>query len=418
MRGFRSILRAIFAIWLVTLPVPLHSAEPPRPATNSGPRSCQSARIEMLNLSWHFNTAQRSQSTLTAQAPQAGFAASADTTHGFTVKMTAALKKFEGTKTILEIPEVLRVRLRQHNPADRNRQNYPAFKMPDGSVPVLEASLTLHSSEHPDWREMAVGIPLAMLKSPEGEHEVVLHFSGVRWTMYVDGELLDNDFPFGYPLWAAANTWKIDPEYVRQAAIYLPAIAPEERTTTPRFAPVQYWTPPGHNSWVGDVVTLFHQGRYHVFYLYDRRHHQSKFGKGAHYFEHLSTTDFKTWTEHEAATPLDEQWECIGTGTPFVFQGKLYLAYGLHIGRIYPQDKTAWPVQWDYLKKNGRTGEFRRATTPGVLPWSTDFRGARFRSEPVAVLRLTMSLEERRMGLSHPQTIAWTDVEPIGRETT
>ena len=35
----------------------------------------------------------------------------------------------------------------------------------------------------------------------EGEHEVVVHFSGVRWTMYVDGELLDNDFPFGYPQW-------------------------------------------------------------------------------------------------------------------------------------------------------------------------------------------------------------------------
>ena len=56
---------------------------------------------------------------------------------------------------------------------------------------------------------------------------------------------------------------------------------------------MQYWTPPGHNAWVGDVATLFHAGRYHVFYLYDRRHHRSKFGKGAHYFEHLSTADFK-----------------------------------------------------------------------------------------------------------------------------
>ena len=88
-------------------------------------------------------------------------------------------------------------------------------------------------------------------------------------------------------------------------------------------AGIQYWTPPGHNSWVGDVATFFYQGRYHVFYLYDRRHHQSKFGKGAHYFEHLSTTDFKTWTEHEAATPLEEQWECIGTGMPFVFNNRL-----------------------------------------------------------------------------------------------
>jgi hypothetical protein len=108
-----------------------------------------------------------------------------------------------------------------------------------------------------------------------------------------------------------------------------------------------------------------------VFYLYDRRHHQSKFGKGAHYFEHLSTTDFKTWTEHEAATPLEEQWECIGTGTPFVFHDKFYLSYGLHTGRVYPEDKTTWPAQREYLKKNGRTGAFQRDTTPGIPAGAT-----------------------------------------------
>ena len=77
---------------------------------------------------------------------------------------------------------------------------------------------------------MTIGIPLAILKTPEGKHEIVLHFSGVGWTMYVDGQLLDNDFPFGYPQWAGQSTWKMDPEYVVQAAIYLPAIKPEKRS--------------------------------------------------------------------------------------------------------------------------------------------------------------------------------------------
>jgi hypothetical protein len=185
--------------------------------------------------------------------------------------------------------------------------------------------------------------------------------------MYADGKLFDNDFPFGYPRWPAKNTWKLNSEYVKRAALYLPALAPRKKPSQrPDFAPVQYWTPPGHNSWVGDVVTIFHQGRYHVFYLYDRRHHQSKFSRGSHYFEHLSTTDFRLWTEHEAATPLEEQWECIGTGTPFVFDGKLCIAYGLHTGRIYPEEKTTWPAQWEYLKQHGCTGTFARATTYGV----------------------------------------------------
>ncbi len=346
---------------------------PPLAALHAGDQPAKrAAKIQLLTLSWFFNAAQPAQSTLTAQPPQAEFAAPADASNGFTVKLTGNLKKFNAERNILEIPDVLSVRLRQHDPRDRMRQNYPAFKMPDGSVPVLEANVVLHSAEHPDWKDMTIGVPLALLKNPAGEHEVVLNFSGVRWTMYVDGELLDNDFPFGYPHWSARNTWKLDAEYVKRAAIYFPAVTPEKRPAqTLDFAPVQYWTPPGHNSWVGDVVTFFHQGRYHVFYLYDRRHHQSKFGTGAHYFEHLSTTDFKTWTEEEAATPLAEQWECIGTGTPFVFDGKFCIGYGLHTGRVYPREKTTWPAQWEYLKKNGRTGEFKRATTPGLPAGST-----------------------------------------------
>jgi beta-fructofuranosidase len=318
------------------------------------------------------NTRTRPWSTLTRQSPQARFAVPADAAKGFRVELTVIPAKFDGAKQILEIPGVLSIGLRQHDPLDRTRQNYPAFKLPDGTVPVLEASLALHSDEHPDWTSMTVGIPLAMLARPEEEHSVTLDFSGVRWTMYVDGQLLDNDFPFGYPQWPETAVWRLDPEFASKAALFSPAQLPvTKQAQKPIIGPIQYWTPPGHNTWVGDVATIFHEGRYHVFYLYDRRHHKSKFGKGAHYFEHLSTKDFMAWTEHEAATPIEAQWECIGTGTPFVFQNKLCLSYGLHTGRLYADEKTTWPAQWEYLKEHGQTRAFHNATEPGVPAGAT-----------------------------------------------
>ena len=134
---------------------------------------------------------------------------------------------------------------------------------------------------------------------------------------------------------------------------------------------IQYWLPRGHNNWVGDVVTIYFGGRYHLFYLYDRRHHRSKFGRGGHYFAHLSTADFTTWIEHEAAAPIAEQWETLGTGSPFAWHGRLHLSYGLHTSRIYPPEKTMLPVQWKYLEEHGRTGAFQRGTTPGFPEGAT-----------------------------------------------
>ncbi|MCD7935646.1 MAG: hypothetical protein LUG98_02170 [Tannerellaceae bacterium] len=329
-------------------------------------------QIQLLSSPWSFQAPSSPSTTLTVTQPHGVLPSPADT--AFSVRFTIDLNDFPQERRILEIPRILRVDLRQHDPLDRKNQNYPAYRMPDGTVPVLEANLSLRLPvEDQVVKEMPIGIPLAMLENPEGKHEVVLHFSGVRWTLYIDGELLDNEFPLGYPVWEKQVSWKIDPMYVSQADFYSPALKPEKVTLhTPRLSPeIQYWTPPGHNTWVGDVATFFKDGRYHIFYLYDRRGHASKFGRGAHYFEHISTTDFKNWTEHPAATPIEEQWETFGTGTPFMVDGKFCISYGLHTTRIYPREMTTLPALWDYYEKHGVTGPFRIGKTPGFPAGST-----------------------------------------------
>lgn len=290
----------------------------------------------------------------------------------FTLKFSVSVTFPVKDVYLLEIPGLLCVKLRQHDPSDWSRQNFPSFPMPDGTVPVLEASLDL-------GQDMTVGIPLAVLDSPDGLHEVVLDFSGVRWTMYVDGILMDNDFALGYPDVKGRIAWSKDPDAVREASLWIPgleavhdtAIESHDALDALSSKEIQYWTPPYHNAWVGDVAAIWYNGRYHLFYLFDRRGHASKFGKGGHYFEHLSTADFKSWTEHEASTPIEEQWETFGTGTPFIWKDSLYLSYGLHTTRIHPREETSLPEQWDYFNRNGRTGFFNFDDPAGKVPDGT-----------------------------------------------
>lgn len=281
--------------------------------------------------------------------------AMADEKGGFTLSFNYQVKSAEACR-LLEIPGVLQVGIIDAKSlADDGGQNYAAFPMNDGSVPVLEARLKLRLPVgDKEFRDMPIGVPLSMLHKPFGRHQVQLVFLGARWTLYVDGKLVDNDFPLGFPEQKFA-TINYDKTLVSNVVLKHEAVLQERPERILSANQIQYFTPQGHNLWVGDVATCFFKGRYHLFYLFDRRGHRSKFGRGGHYFEHLSTADFKTWTEHPEATPIEEQWETFGTGTPFVWHDSLFLSYGMHTSRIYSQEETATPMQWEYIKNTGQS---------------------------------------------------------------
>lgn len=333
----------------------------------------EGARIELLNNCWKLETSKNVWSELNQNVSEKELAIYSNIEQGFSIRCKLHLSIPTFDRHILKISDVLDVCLRQHNPLDRSRQNYPAYKMKEGNVPVLEAGLTLKSPIDGHEEKMVIGFPLAMLDRPLGEHELVLNFSGAQWTMFIDGKLMDNDFPIGYPIAEKMKKWEIDTTFISSAKLFYPAIQPKritgiEKEIKPQ---IQYWTPNGHNTWVGDVVSLYYKKRYHLFYLYDRRGHQSKFGKGGHYFEHISTSDFRHWTEHEAAVPIEEQWETFGTGTPFVWENKLYLSYGYHTTRIYPYEQTTLPTMHKYLNKYGHTNTFQRHNISEVAAGSS-----------------------------------------------
>ena len=84
-----------------------------------------------------------------------------------------------------------------------------------------------------------------------------------------------------------------------------------------------YW-----HTYAGDCMLLWDGQRLHLFYLFDRRHHTSKWNLGAHQYAHLSSSDLLHWEHHPLALVLDRGWECaIGTGDFIYHEGRYYAFY-------------------------------------------------------------------------------------------
>lgn len=184
--------------------------------------------------------------------------------------------------------------------------------------------------------------PSAML--PAGTHEIVLRYAGAKLDLFADGVLVDEEWPHGSLRAAGEATLHVEGEGVLTASVSERALSDAEvlelsggsqRAVSRRDEilgpprPVrQFWRPHGFNTNAGDAMPLFHEGRFHVFYLLDRRHHKSKWGLGAHQWAHLSSPDLKTWEHHPMALPITEEWEgSICTGSAFYDRGVWYAFY-------------------------------------------------------------------------------------------
>ncbi|MDQ1257999.1 MAG: beta-fructofuranosidase, partial [Candidatus Hydrogenedentes bacterium] len=187
-------------------------------------------------------------------------------------------------------------------------------------------------------------------------HDVIVRFTGPRLELFVDGVLVDEEWPIGslrigntYPclIGAEAHGNGVKQGFrglIDHAALWNRALSDDEivflsggpETVTRRDIEIlgkpdtrmQYWRPRGHNASVGDCMPFYHDGRFHLFYLFDRRHHGSKWGLGAHQWAHASTTDLVHWEHHPMAIPITEPWEgSICTGSVFFHDGTYYAHY-------------------------------------------------------------------------------------------
>ena len=232
---------------------------------------------------------------------------------------------------------------------------------PDGSAALtLEAHLAdsgwtqtvrLWSDAHPE--------PLILSASgvtPGASAALLIH--PWRAEFWIDGHLADEEWPDGeLPLFrvpdarliAAGIAVTSDPDADDRAN--LPLRAPDFRTDCGISAndgspavigrllsvngenPAEGWKPSDPGVFAGDCMPFTDADpdgaeRYHVLYLKDRRHHRSKWHKGAHQWAHLSTRDFLNWDLHPLAVSIDDprdgsictgSWLKTGDGTHVLY---------------------------------------------------------------------------------------------------
>ena len=151
--------------------------------------------------------------------------------------------------------------------------------------------------------------------------------------LYVNNVLVDENWQYGKGYFEYGDkiegSEKVTVSYYNQAK-------EEEPSIISSFENAEGWRPE-NGVFVGDCMPYRKNDEYHVLYLKDRRHHGSKWGMGAHQWEHISTKDFKTWLVHPMAVPITESWECsICTGSHIEKDGREYLYYTIRRAKGLP----------------------------------------------------------------------------------
>ncbi len=129
----------------------------------------------------------------------------------------------------------------------------------------------------------------------------------VRDELYINGELFDEEWCCGKIVADGEISGELELER-RNDSIHA--------SNAPRIG-VGIEELRGYGVNVGDCMPFTDDdGSFHIFWLYDRHHHRSKWGLGAHQWAHASTTDLEHWNEHPMTISITEQIEgsiCTGS---------------------------------------------------------------------------------------------------------
>ena len=198
--------------------------------------------------------------------------------------------------------------------------------------------------------------PVSLIGIPKNLSDVSVLICNTqnRIALYINDKLHDEDWPIGKVLLENSvcdfilGDWNLHDDFSFNQN-YLVSYGEVKN--------VQNWRPAGHNTGVGDCMPFSHGDTFHLFYLFDRRGHRSKWGLGAHQWAHISTEDFATWKEHPMAISIDEQYEgSICTGSVVFYNGLFYAFYAVRMSDGSPA-RMSWATSPDCINFT-KSGEY------------------------------------------------------------
>ncbi len=208
--------------------------------------------------------------------------------------------------------------------------------------------------------------PLVLTANAAPGDQIELKLRPYRIELYVNGEIADEEWPCGNCLARFGEGFTVTEE---------PDTEVEEPTVISTFKNAEGWKPED-NIFVGDCMPYVDEGRYHVLYLKDRHHHDSKWHFGAHQWSHISTDDFVTWQIHPLAVGITDLKEgSICTGSWIKNDGMYYLFYTIRMAdRSAAQIKRSISTDGYHFKKDetfgfslGNKYDARSARDPKVI---------------------------------------------------
>ncbi len=175
--------------------------------------------------------------------------------------------------------------------------------------------------------------PLTLCATILEKDQIKINLMPYRIELWVNGNLCDEEWPAGNCLFTPDASIESDINVtVGQASSEVVT----EPSVISYFSNAEGWQP-AHNIYVGDCMPYSHRGRYHVLHLKDRRHHKSKWGLGAHQWDHISTDDFLHWQVHPTAVSITDPREgSICTGSWIEHDEKEYLFYTVRMSDRSP----------------------------------------------------------------------------------